>query len=182
MRIGLDVDGVLADLVGMIIKIYREETGLSIDRSHITEWEFWKKLSMTRQQFISLLIKAWERWEEVEPVEDDLAEDVEDLSKIGRVDILTQRPAATIVNVKKWLKRHNVRYSSFTWVPLKMSKADIFYDVYIDDSPRLAEKLSLTDRTLLLYEQPWNINVKTRKNVIRVKSLDEAVQLLNDVL
>ncbi|MEM4189343.1 MAG: hypothetical protein QW544_02350 [Candidatus Caldarchaeum sp.] len=178
MHIALDVDGVLADLAGMIIKVYREETGVTIDRSMITEWEFWHKLSMTRQQFMDMIVRAWSRWIEIQPLEHDLSEDVEALSKVGVVDILTQRPVQTIDFVKQWLKHHNIRYRSFTWVPLKTSKATFVYDVYIDDSPRLAEKLQNTNRLMFLYEQPWNRNVNSRSNIIRVKSLDEVVERL----
>ncbi|MEM2237082.1 MAG: hypothetical protein QXR26_00100 [Candidatus Caldarchaeum sp.] len=178
MHIALDVDGVLADLAGMIVKLYREETGVSIDRSIITEWEFWHKLSMTRQQFMEMIVKAWSRWFEIQPLEDDLSEDVEALSRIGVVDILTQRPAQTINYVKQWLKHHNIRYRMFTWVPLKASKVSFVYDVYIDDSPRLAEQLQKTNRLLLLYDQPWNMNVNIGHNILRVRSLDEAVERL----
>ncbi|MEM4190030.1 MAG: hypothetical protein QW544_05910 [Candidatus Caldarchaeum sp.] len=178
MHIALDVDGVLADLAGMIIKLYREQTGVTLERSMITEWEFWHKLSLTRQQFMDMIVEAWSRWTEIEPLEDDLSEDVEQLSKIGDVDILTQRPAETIRHVKQWLRHHNIKYRSFTWVPLKTSKSTFVYDVYIDDSPRLAEKLQNTGRLLLLYDQPWNRGVNSVNNVVRVKSLDEVVERL----
>jgi len=181
VRIGLDVDGVLADLVGMIIKIYYEETGLKINRSFITEWEFWRKLSMTRQQFVDMIVKAWRRWPEMEATEDDLAEDVEALWRYGVVDILTQRPAETVNYVKNWLKHHRIRYNVFRWVPMKTSKANFTYDVYVDDSPRLAEKIRVTNRILLLYSQPWNTDVKDGGNIIRVKSLDEAVDRLESI-
>ncbi|MEM1942824.1 MAG: hypothetical protein QXO30_03620 [Candidatus Caldarchaeum sp.] len=178
MRIAVDVDGVLADLAGMIIKIYREETGVEIPREAITEWEFWHRLSMTRQQFMELIIKSWSRWREIKPTEDDIAEDVMSLARHGVVDVLTQRPAETINHVKLWLKHHGVVYRSFTWVPLKSTKLSFFYDVYIDDSPRLAEQFPHSSRVLLLYDQPWNRDVRTRNNIMRVSSLDEAAKLI----
>ncbi|MDW8359378.1 MAG: hypothetical protein RMK31_02185 [Candidatus Caldarchaeum sp.] len=180
MRIAVDVDGVLADLAGMIIKIYHEETGVKLEREAITEWEFWHRLSMTRQQFMQMIVKAWSRWAEIQPIEDDMAEDVKKLHSFGEVDVLTQRPAETIDAVKKWLRHHGVPYRMFTWVPLKSSKANFVYDVYIDDSPRVAEQLQKTDRLLLVYDQPWNREVAQRKNIIRVRCLDEAVKLLED--
>lgn len=178
MKIALDVDGVLADLAGNIIKIYEEQTGLKLTRDMITEWEFWLKLNMTRQQFMQLIILAWERWYEMAPLEDDLSEDTEKLSLFGQVDILTQRPAETIDYVKAWLKHVGVRYRRFVWVPLRASKASFAYDVYIDDSPRLAEKLAGTRRLLFLYDQPWNRIVPNSPNIIRVNSLDDVYQSL----
>ncbi|MEM4642034.1 MAG: hypothetical protein QXF36_02525 [Candidatus Caldarchaeum sp.] len=178
MKIALDVDGVLADLAGMIIRLYEEDTGHRISRDMITEWEFWVKLSMTRQEFIDLITRSWRRWTELQPIEDDVAEDVEQLNKVGDVDILTQRPAETVEYVKQWLKQHGIKYRRFMWVPLKASKTSFIYDVYIDDSPHLAEKLANTRRTVFLYDQNWNRRVKPAPNIRRISSLDEAYQLL----
>jgi len=178
LRIAVDVDGVLADLAGMFLKVYREDTGVELGRSFIDEWEFWHKLSMTRQQFLQMLVKVWSRWEEIELLEEDAAEDVEQLATLGAVDILTQRPAETVENVKRWLKHHGIRYRAFTWVPLKSSKTLFHYDAYIDDSPRLAEQLVGRGRLLLLYDQPWNRNTPKAGNIVRVASLDEAYRVL----
>lgn len=179
MKIALDVDGVLADLAGNIIKIYEEQTGVKISRDMITEWEFWIKLNMTRQQFMNLIVLAWERWNEMTPLEDDLSEDTEKLSLFGEVDILTQRPAETIEYVKAWLKHVGVRYRRFVWVPLRASKASFVYDVYIDDSPHLAEKLASTRRLMFLYDQPWNRKVPNSSNIVRVNCLDEVYEWLS---
>jgi len=178
MRIALDVDGVLADLTGMILKIYGEETGVYLEREIVTEWEFWTKLGMSRREFVDLIVRAWLRWDEINPLEDDLAEDTRSLLRLGRVDILTQRPASTIQPVKRWLKEHGVSYHSFTWVPLKSSKTNFQYDFYIDDSPHLAEQLRKLRRRILLYDQPWNRNLRESEYVMRVKSLDDCLGYL----
>jgi hypothetical protein len=73
LRIAVDVDGVLADLAGMFLKIYREDTGVELGREFIDEWEFWHKLSMTRQQFLRMLVRVWSRWEEIGLLEEDAA-------------------------------------------------------------------------------------------------------------
>ncbi|MEM1944876.1 MAG: hypothetical protein QXK39_03395 [Nitrososphaerota archaeon] len=175
MRIALDVDGVLADLAGMILRIYGEDTGIWLDRSFVTEWEFWTKLGMSRREFVDLIVRAWSRWEEINPTEDDLAEDTDMLARLGRVEILTQRPAATVEPVKRWLRKHGVRHHGFTWVPLKSSKTLFHYDIYIDDSPRLAEHMRKLKRPLLLYSQPWNASIVASDSVVRVSSLDECI-------
>jgi uncharacterized HAD superfamily protein len=182
LRIAVDVDGVLADLAGMFLKIHREDTGIELGREFIDEWEFWHKLSMTRQQFLRMLVRVWSRWEEIGLLEEDAAEDVEQLATLGSVDILTQRPAETVENVKRWLNHHGIKYRSFTWVPLKSSKTLFTYDAYIDDSPRLAEQLVGKGRLLLLYDQPWNRKTPKAANIVRVASLDEAYRVLAEGL
>jgi len=178
MRIALDVDGVLADLAGMILKIYGEETGIHLSRDFVTEWEFWTKLGLSRREFVDLIVKAWSRWDEIKPIEDDLEEDTRKLTRLGRVEILTQRPASTIGPVKQWLRERGISYHGFTWVPLKSSKTNFQYDFYIDDSPRLAEQLRKLGRRIFLYDQPWNRMVASSEYVIRVGSIDECLEYL----
>ncbi|MCS7109882.1 MAG: hypothetical protein NZ956_00225 [Candidatus Caldarchaeum sp.] len=182
MRIALDVDGVLADLAGMVIEVYEEMTGVKISREMITEWEFWVKLNMTRGEFLKLIIRAWERWEQLRPLEDDLEEDTRNLMEFGEVDILTQRPAETVEYVKKWLRLHGVAYRRFVWVPLKGSKDSFRYDVYIDDSPRLAERLANKGRLMLLYDQSWNQKAPQASNIVRIVSLDDGFNRLAEGL
>jgi len=178
LRIALDVDGVLADMVATLLKVYEEETGIRIRREEVDSWDFWSKYGITRQHFVQLLVKTWSRWDEIKPTEEDLSEDVKQLNEIGHVDILTQRPAKTIRYVKEWLEQHDIRYRNFTWVPLKTTKANYQYDVFIDDSPRLAEELVKRNKPMLLYSQPWNASVNETKTLRRVKSLDECVEIL----
>ena len=180
MRIALDVDGVLADLVGTLLQVYEEKTGIRVERDEVDSWEFWRRYGLSRQGFIQLLIKTWSRWREIKPTEDDLAEDVKLLNRLGHVDIVTQRPSKTIPYVKEWLRYHNVSYRNFTWVPPKSTKASLGYHVYIDDSPKLAEELVRLGKPMLLYDQPWNREVNEAKTLRRVYSLDDCVRLLEE--
>ena len=172
------MDGVLADLAEMVLRIYHEDTGVRVDKSLVTEWEFWTRLGLSRRDFISLMVRAWNRWEEMRPLEEDIAEDTEELCQLATVEIFTQRPADTIEPVKKWLRRNGVKYHGFKWVPLKSSKSYFLYDVYIDDSPRLAEQLRRLGRRMMLYNQPWNASILCSDKIVRVNSLDECVGLI----
>ncbi len=182
MRIALDVDGVLADLLGAWLRVYQEETGRYIERSEVDSWEFWAKYGITRSEFMKYMIVAWSRWWEITPLEEDMAEDVDNLSRYGDVDIVTQRPAKTVSYVKKWLDKHGVKYRRFTWVPPRKSKSEYSYDVYIDDSPRLAEELQQQGRLMLLYNQPWNSEVRCSSVIKRVNSLDECADQLEKLV
>jgi len=180
MRIALDVDGVLADLITTLLTVYEEETGIKIRPEEVDSWDFWRRYNISRQQFIQLLIKTWDRWRDIQPTENDLAEDVEELNRLGHIDIVTQRPAKTINNVKKWLAHHGIKYRNFTWVPPKSTKAILNYHVFIDDSPKLAEELIKLGKSMLLYNQPWNKTIKETKTLKRVSSLDDCIKILNE--
>ena len=178
MRIALDVDGVLANLIEPLLKRYKEETGVEISVEEVDTWDFWKKHGLSKQMFMELLIKTWTRWWEIEPIEDDVEEDVERLNSLGHVDIVTQRPAKTIEYVKEWLEKNKIKYRRFTWVPPRRTKAQLSYDIYIDDSPKLAEALNKLGKPMLLYDQPWNRSFGETRIVRRVYSLDDCVDIL----
>ena len=56
-------------------------------------------------------------------------------------------------------------------------KADLDYDLFIDDSPLNAEKFTLKNKKFLLYNQPWNQNIQL-KNVNRISNLFDVVKLI----
>jgi len=101
LKIAVDVDGVLADLAGMLLmlKVYREATGVDLGREFIDE--FWRKVPMTEREFFKMVARAWSRWDVIGLLEDDAAEDVEQLAALGCVDIIIPRQAKTVENVKR---------------------------------------------------------------------------------
>ena len=57
-------------------------------------------------------------------------------------------------------------------------KADLDYDVFIDDSPLNALKFLQNNKKVILYSQPWNQHI-TENNIYRISNLSEAVKKLN---
>ena len=57
-------------------------------------------------------------------------------------------------------------------------KADLDYDVFIDDSPLNALKIIQQNKKIILYSQPWNQHI-SEKEVFRISNLSEAIEKLN---
>ena len=56
------------------------------------------------------------------------------------------------------------------------------YDVYVDDNPNLVEPIKrLEDRTLLLFDQPWNQESVCEKNVYRVYDWNEINEKIREL-
>ncbi|HIQ29636.1 MAG TPA: hypothetical protein EYH45_03630, partial [Candidatus Caldiarchaeum subterraneum] len=47
MRIALDVDGVLADLITTLLTVYEEETGIKIRPEEVDSWDFWRRYNIS---------------------------------------------------------------------------------------------------------------------------------------
>lgn len=181
MKIALDVDSVLADVIIIWIQVYRELYGRSLKKSDADTWDFWKNLKMTLKQFESIFTETWNRWREIPPTEEDLAQKVQNLRRSGRVDIVTGRSSETVPNVKRWLKHQKIEYETFVRVPSNSFKGDLPYDVFIDDSPHNIAGAAGNNRYSILYDQPWNQDVEPHPNIFRVENLGEAIQIIKKI-
>jgi len=72
LKIALDVDGVLADVIESWL-IYSNKIRPSISKDDITNWDFWKKFKINRHDFYEELTSCWKNWNSIPPTEDNLS-------------------------------------------------------------------------------------------------------------
>ena len=173
MKIALDVDGVLADVIESWLN-YSNTIRPKISKYEITDWEFWKKFQINRFDFYSELSSCWKNWLSIPPTEKNLSSITKSLSKLGQVDIVTARERSTNSFVKNWLNHHNISYDNYVPVIDGPMKANLDYDVFIDDSPLNTTKFLKNDKKVILYTQPWNQHISENK-LYRVSNLLEAI-------
>jgi len=176
MRIALDVDGVLADVIQTWL-IYNNKIRKSITKNEITEWNFWEKFQINRFDFYKELSACWKSWKEIPPTEEKLSTIINELSKFGTIDIVTAREPSTDEFVKNWLKSQKIIYQNYVSVIDGPKKALLDYDVFIDDSPLNAKKIADADKKILLYSQPWNLNIDN-SSILRIDTLSDAKKYL----
>lgn len=176
MKIALDVDGVLADVIKSWL-IYNNKIRPNISKDDITNWDFWKKFKINRYDFYEELTSCWKNWNSIPPTEDNLSITTQNLSNFGQVDIVTARESSTDSFVKSWLKLHDVTYQNYVSVIDGPMKADLDYDVFIDDSPLNAIKFLKHKKNVFLYSQPWNQHISDQ-NIQRISTLSEAIEKL----
>jgi len=178
MRIALDVDGVLADVIQTWL-IYNNKIRKSITKNEITEWNFWEKFQINRFDFYKELSTCWKSWKEIPPTEEKLSTIINELSKFGTIDIVTARERSTDEFVKNWLKSQKIIYQNYVSVIDGPKKALLDYDVFIDDSPLNATKIIDADKKILLYSQPWNLNIDN-SSILRIDTLSDAKKYLQE--
>ncbi|AFS79972.1 hypothetical protein NKOR_00240 [Candidatus Nitrosopumilus koreensis AR1] len=177
MKIALDVDGVLADVIQLWLN-YSNSIRPEIQKHDITDWDFWKKFEINRYDFYAELSSCWKNWISIPPTEENLASITKNLSDLGQVDVVTARERSTDSFVKNWLKHHKISFDNYVSVIDGPMKADLDYDVFIDDSPLNAQKFLQNKKKVILYSQPWNQHV-VGNNVHRISSLSEAIKKLS---
>ena len=179
MKIALDVDGVLADVIISWLN-YNNSIRPKIDKHQITNWEFWKEFKIDPFDFYAELSTCWENWISIPRTEENLSSSTKALSDIGQVDIVTARERSTDSFVKSWLNHHEISYDNYVSVIDGPMKADLDYDVFIDDSPLNAEKFLSKNKKMILYSQPWNQQI-IQEQIHRVSNLSEAVEKIKSI-
>lgn len=179
ISIALDVDGVLADVMPVWLRLYNHKYGAQLTIRDVTKWNFWMPAGIDRSTFYRIFSQAWNLWREILPTEERLEEKVLALMEKGRVDIVTGRSRDTVPHVKKWLLHHQIAYNNFITVPYTKQKASLAYSVFIDDAPGVAISVAKKGGHVALYDQPWNRDVQEGEVIVRVKNLTEAFYLMD---
>lgn len=180
LRIGLDVDGVLADVIQAWLS-YNNNIRSYISKSDITEWDFWKKFQIDKFDFYKELSLCWKSWENIPSTEESLSIVTSELSKFGTVDIVTAREESTHDHVKNWLKLKKINYKNYVGVFEGTEKTKLDYDVFIDDSPINAKSMLCEGKSVILYTQPWNLRFDDRR-AQRIHQLKDAIPIIKTLI
>jgi len=180
LRIALDVDGVLADVIASWLA-YSNKIRPTISKSQISEWDFWKNHSIDKFDFYNELSICWKSWENVPPTENNIAYATTQLSNLGTVDIVTAREESTHNDVKNWLKLHKINFKNYVGVLEGVEKSRLDYDVFIDDSPLNAKSMLEEGKSVILYSQPWNASFVDDR-AIRIHELNDAVPIIDKMI
>jgi len=180
LKIALDVDGVLADVIHAWLLYNNKIRTTPILKSDISEWDFWKRYNINKFDFYKELSMCWKSWKDIPPTETDLSYASEELSKMGTVDIVTAREDSTHGDVRNWLKMHGVVFKNYVGVSEGTEKAKLDYDVFIDDSPLNAKSILARKKSIILYSQPWNLDFPDPR-AIRIHELKNATSIIDKI-
>ena len=182
MRIAVDLDGVLADTIVTFCTILNKRYSTHFTADTFVRWNAWEIANITKDEFFQTLDEAWFSWKDIPSIEENIGEKLTQIRPFGKVHIVTGRSLDTVRPAKRWLKEHKVSYDRFVRTPSSMAKAELSYDVFIDDSAELMSLLSSRVNTYgILYTQPWNRNASIMKRIFRVERWAQIPKLLRHV-
>lgn len=182
LKIAVDLDGVLAESMLVWCKRANKEFGTRLKMEEIDSWSWWKKTSISKDDFYRILDESWERWKEIPPTEPKIAEKVARIEKFGDLDIVTGRSKRTVEAARDWVDNQKIRYRRFVRVLGWRDKIFLNYDVYIDDAPDLMPLISQSPTSwAVLYERPWNRSLADMPKVLKAKSWRQVPALLRKI-
>ena len=188
MKIGIDIDEVLADFMGSFLKYYNKTYNTELKRTDFKEYSLWSTLGGTKKESGDILdgffrTKDFELVDVVEGAQGG----IKTLSKDNDLIVITARPIETYNKTVDWLdKNFPNKFSSIEfskdWDEDKNSrwnKKDICLekniDVLFEDNLVYAKECSESEIDVKLFDCPWNqIDILPEK-ITRIYSWNDAI-------
>ncbi|MGA7228458.1 MAG: hypothetical protein WBZ45_09665 [Acidimicrobiia bacterium] len=173
MRLGIDLDGVVADFTKGWVSFYNRDFGADLELDVATEWN-----GLTELTHFETMRDFW-RWSSdldgrslfwhLEPFP-GAVEALHALDRAGHdVVIITAKPSFAIDDTHEWIEKVGL---PATEVHITDDKWTVDCDVYLDDSPHVLPTLlaNRPDRVVCRYVRPWN---RPLPGAVDIRDFDE---------
>ena len=182
LRLGIDVDGVLADWDFKARELLRREFGMLLNESR--HWD-----DIERQ--IGPLKWTW-LWEEgikkglflSPPQYPENVRELKDAAKRHDIVLITKVPWEAREDRLHWLKEKEIPFKQLEMLDKGSNKGDIKCDAYLDDYEVNVEEIAKKQiqAHVCLLDRPWNRKVSlTTFNTFRVHSLAEFIRFIESI-
>jgi 5'(3')-deoxyribonucleotidase len=182
MRLGIDLDGVVADFNSGWMDRYNEEFGTDLTEDLVVSWG-----SIPDLTHFEGMDEFW-AWADGGPERDGLFRHLptipgalpalDSLAAAGhQIVVLTTKPPWAIHDTFAWLSEQRV---PTTEVHILEAKWSVPCDVYLDDAPFQVEELvhKRPDATVCRYVRPWNTPVEGAEDVASWPDFERVVRQL----
>jgi 5'(3')-deoxyribonucleotidase len=187
MKIGVDMDEVIADLLSAYINFLNTEYNLGLTRDRFNGYYTWDTWDRTLQEKFDLfdIFYQTEHFKNVQPIA-GAHEAIHALKEHHDLYIVTSRPAHIVEDTLKWLDRYfpNV-FTEVHFVDYvrNKKKADICKEIgvelMIEDCRDYALNCAAHNIRTYLIDYPWNAGDCGNDKIRRVRSWNEIVPLLS---
>lgn len=161
MRLGIDIDGVVADFNKGWVERYNEDFGSELTPDSVTMWD-----GMERLTHFPDMQAFWEwaedfgngslfRHLEAYP---DAVPALERLSTVHDIVIITTKPDWAVLDTIAWIADHKLPTREVHVVDWTTPKWGVPCDVYLDDAPHQIEDIHANrpDSVMCRFVRPWN--------------------------
>jgi uncharacterized HAD superfamily protein len=186
MKIAVDIDGVLLDFIVSFCEIFNKRHHTNFQKKDVTNWEFFQDWKILEEEAYEIFYYIYDNKISVPLIDEEAPSFMKNLNKKHEVYVVSARTHQYRDQTLEKLRSHKVR-QGIEFIDLVLVdhkpydlKLNLNYNLYVDDNPNLVEPIKLLpDKSLLLYDQPWNQKSVCDKNVVRVKNWKEVYDKLN---
>ncbi len=194
MKIGVDLDDVLADFLGSFINYYNLRFRTTYTKEDFTDFNISKVLNMGQESTKKLINDFWYRSglsSKIKPMEGAI-ENLNKLKELGELNIITSRQQNLKNKTINWVDKYFEgifkeiyfsNHTSFEWYK-GLTKSNICEKTktkfFIEDCPDYAIDCAGKRINVLLLDKPYNKHVEI-KNITRVYSWDDITNYFKNI-
>jgi len=173
MKIGIDIDGVIAEFIEPFLKFYNHKHKTHFRREDFKSFNLWETLGITKAQSTSAVDEFYltEHFRNIAPVPGSIYGVYSLIKNLGNEGIIiTSRPSEIEPDTRNWIKEYFPILSDVCFVnnpaiindSRTATKADICsklgIDFLIEDNLDFVREVrqSSEKTRVLVYESPWN--------------------------
>ena len=183
MRIGIDIDEVIADTLSVVLKNHNAEFGTAFSRNDFYSYRFWETWGGTREEAIKEIYSFWSNHIQNVPLMRGALENIYELKRAGHtLYVVTGRQDEFIEETKTWIQKHfpgifeDIFFTNaYGLNKQSRSKAKICkelgIDVLIEDDLDHINDCIQQGVRVVLFDSPWNKSASP--DVTRVHSWKE---------
>lgn len=175
MKIAIDIDGVLLDIIITYCEIYNRRYGTNYKKNDVVKWDFFADWNMDEETGFKIFYEIYADSHSIPFIDNDAPKIMKKLNESYDLDIVSARVPEYRPSIIDKLESHDImggiQYTELILLHHKPYdiKLKQNYDLYVDDNPNLVEPIKMMkNRTLLLFDQPWNQNSVCEDSVHRV--------------
>ncbi|MBU6501079.1 MAG: hypothetical protein KGJ89_03050 [Patescibacteria group bacterium] len=185
MRIGLDLDDVVADSGAAIIEMHNKKHGADFKKADFREFSWEKTWGISREERVKELDEffATDQLKKINPVAGSVKAIKAIKAQGHELYIITARETKEREETKLWIEGRfpdafaDVHHTTFGKKSGICKELEI--DVFIEDNLATAIDCAAAGIRVFLFDQPWNREGEFPKNVERVFSWEEVEKKLS---
>ncbi len=191
MKIGIDLDEVLADFLTALIKFHNDKYDTAFERDQFHSYRVFEIWGGTQEEADREIFEFYDTnyFNKIEPVPNAI-ENIDILSKKHELAIITSRQNEISEKTLDWVNKHFENKFSGIYFTNQHSKKgkcinksavcdSIGANLIIEDYLDYATECALSGKEVLLFDCPWNKTQALPKKVSRVYSWNEITETIN---
>ncbi|MDE1851192.1 MAG: hypothetical protein KGH69_00695 [Candidatus Micrarchaeota archaeon] len=176
--IGLDLDDVLSDSMGVWLRMAEETLGIKSHKGAITRYHLTEIFSsLTTMQVREMFRALWSDYRRMPMLDPGIPGIVGKLK--GSYDIaITTATSANLKDATAWMEQNGIAYDRLVLFNTASEKhLAEGVDIYIDDHPDVAENVASVGKRSILFRQPWNEELIARNSDPNITVVDSWGQI-----
>ena len=192
LHISVDYDGTIARTTCHICDLINGMTGSQFSYKDVNSWTYWQDIGLDKEFWKCYNLMDQIGRLQIQPYDKHVFDSLRYLSKNGiNFNIVTANKKAARKHIIEWMIKKGKIDAEDDVLDFDVEclgrvtcaeKLSLPYNIYLDDNPNMADEIvNFSNKKMIIFNCPWNKNVKETNQVTRVESWKEVPELIKRI-